>query len=245
MGLGAAVALDDRMRCDHSHLTAADQCWYLARYVSGPGYRAGEVNQLIANLKCAPSVAAINPARRAHKRRAIDLAAAALRRAVSRARAESATWIPIPPSCAPGDRDYDDRLMRILRTAFAGYDADLRHALYQLRSQPADHSRPQRLSIQTLYDSIRVNGPALEGRFLRTRIVLFDDVLTSGKHYRCCEQRLREALAGVAIEGLFLARRVLSARGRCISGLMGEYDGASARPLVGDQQCDRGGNDAG
>jgi hypothetical protein len=134
--------------------------------------------------------------------------------------------------------------MRILSTAFAGYDADLRQALYQIQSQPADHSRLKRLSIQTLYESTRVNCAALEGRVLRPRIVLFDDILTTGKHYKCCERRLCEAVSGVAIEGMFLARRVLSARGRGLPGLVCER-GARARPLVVDQQCDRGGHDSG
>jgi hypothetical protein len=217
-----AMTLGDLARSDHCFLTAADQCWCLGRYVAGPGYRAGQVNQLIANLKCAPSVAAVSPARRAHKREAIDQAAMALRRAVNREWAENATWIPIPPSRAPGHPDYDDRLMRILRKAFSDYDADVRSVLYQVHSQCADHFRAPRVSFQTLYEGMRVNPASLASRALRAQIVLFDDVLTTGKHYRCCERRLSEALAGVPISGLFLARRVLSGRARRLSGLVRE-----------------------
>jgi len=50
---------------------------------------------------------------------------------------------------------------------------------------------------------------------LRERIVLFDDVLTSGKHYKCCERRLRELLADMPISGLFVARRVLPRHRGC------------------------------
>ena len=46
------------------------------------------------------------------------------------------------------------------------------------------------------------------------RVVVVDDVLTTGKHYKCCERRLREVLADIPIGGLFVARRVL-ARRRC------------------------------
>jgi hypothetical protein len=211
---GKAVALDDLARTDHPHLTAADQCWCLARYVSGPGYRAGQVNQLIANLKCAPSIAAADPARAGHKRRAIEEAAIAVRRAVSSGWAESVTWIPIPPSYPPGDRNYDDRLMRVLRVAFASDDADVRSLLYQVRTEPADHLRVRRLSVDRLYESVRVNVAALACRPVRASIVLFDDVLTTGKHYKCCERRLLQVLPHVPVSGLFLARRALSARGR-------------------------------
>jgi hypothetical protein len=117
--------------------------------------------------------------------------------------------------------------MRILRTAFEGYDIDVRSALFQARSCCADHCRVQRLSLQVLYDGIRVNAATLSARSLRTQIVLFDDVLTTGKHYRCCERRLREAIADVPIGGLFLARRALSGRARRLSGLV--YEGGTRR----------------
>ena len=212
--VGEAVGLDDLARTDHPYLGASDQCWCLARYVAGPGYRAGRVNQLITNLKCAPSVAAAEPLRRSHKDRAIELAAKAVRRAIKREWAESVTWIPIPPSRVPGHVDFDDRLMRILRHAFNAYQVDIRNVLYQVRTQSADHVSNERLSMHHLYESIQVNCAALAGRPLRSHVVLFDDVLTTGKHYKCCERRLLEAVPGVSVCGLFLARRVLSARGR-------------------------------
>jgi hypothetical protein len=45
--------------------------------------------------------------------------------------------------------------------------------------------------------------------------VLFDDLLTTGKHYKCCERRLREVVADMPVSGLFVARRVLPRRWRC------------------------------
>jgi hypothetical protein len=208
------IALDDHARTDHPYLSASDCCWCLSRYIAGPGYRGGSVNQLIANLKCAPTIVLDDPVRRTHKQHAIEMAAEVLRRAVSRDWVENATWIPIPPSRAVTHVDYDDRLARVLRVAFTPYDADVRVALYQQHSQPADHLRPARMSLQALYESIRVNLAALAARPLREHLMLFDDVLTTGKHYRCCERRLHEVVPGASIAGLFLARRALSARGR-------------------------------
>jgi hypothetical protein len=40
-------------------------------------------------------------------------------------------------------------------------------------------------------------------------------VLCSGKHYKCCERRLRETLVDIPISGLFVARRVLPRGRRC------------------------------
>lgn len=209
------VVLDEHLRTDHSYLTAADQCSCLSEYLPGRGYRAGLVNQLIANLKCPPSIAAVDPRRRYYKRRAIDEIARALRGALSRSSVESATWIPIPPSRPALDADHDDRLRRILATAFRDYDLDLRPVLCQSESTVADHAGGRRLTADALYRVIALDRQLLALRPPRERIVLFDDLLTSGKHYKCCERRLREALADIPISGLFVARRVLPWRWRC------------------------------
>jgi hypothetical protein len=212
---GRVEALDELTRIDHWFLGATDECWYLAEYIAGPAAVAGRrVNRLIADLKCPPSVVATHPLRRRHKQRAVNALAAALRSAVSRSWAEGATWIPIPPSRSARDRNYDDRLVRILRRAFAGYDTDIRTILFQRESLAADHRRPRRTHIDSLFECIRVDWSALGSRPLRDRLVLFDDVLTTGKHYRCCARRLREVLPNTRISGLFIARRVLSGRGR-------------------------------
>ena len=208
------ITLDQLSRMDHPYLSAADECWYLSTYTSGAGYRAGAVNQLIANFKCPPSIAELDSPRARHKERAIGTVAARLRAAVSQSWAESVTWIPVPPSRARRDMDYDDRLMRVLRLAFARYDTDVRAALYQTASFVADHARLRRIGLDFLYECLRINWDALLSRPLRDGVVLFDDVLTTGKHYKCCKRRLRQALPDIRISGLFVARRALSGRGR-------------------------------
>ncbi len=210
-----ARALDDSMRGDHAYLTASDRCWCLAEYQPGASYRASEVNQMIINLKCRPSIASADPRRMHYKVLAMRAVARGLRAAVSRSSVESATWIPIPPSRPALDADYDDRLERILALAFCGYDLDLRRLLYQTEVSAPDHTRARRMSAEALYRIIGLDRSLLDIRPLRACLVLFDDVLTSGKHYKCCERRLRETLAGIPISGLFVARRVLPPRWRC------------------------------
>ena len=212
---GGLLVLDAQQCAEHAFLSAADRCHCLAEYLPGRGYRAGEVNQLILNLKCAPSIAALDARRRYYKQRAINDIASALRTAVDQAEVERTTWIPIPTSRPAADADYDDRLQRILWAAFGRYQLDLRSALYQRQAVPADHRSARRLGAQALLRIIGLDRELLEREPLRERIVLFDDVLTSGKHYKCCEWRLREQLAVVPISGLFVARRVLPRRRGC------------------------------
>jgi hypothetical protein len=213
--LSGLVALDEQMRTDHCFLDAADCCLCLADYLPGRSTAANRINRLIANLKCPPSIATTDPRRGRYKQQAIGEVARALRAAVRQCWVESATWIPIPTSRPPSDADYDDRLQRVLRQAFGGYALDLRALLYQSERTAADHASVRRLTCVALSGVIRFDWQLLARAPLRDRIVLFDDVLTTGKHYKCCERRLRESLGGIPISGLFVARRILSARRRC------------------------------
>ncbi len=208
--------LDAPSRADHAFLAASDHCAFLAQYLGGKGYQAGGCNQLIRNFKCEPSVARSNLRRQQYKQQAIATLAQWLRGAVTREEAECYTWVPIPPSKRRGDPDFDDRLSRTLSLAFDAYDVDVRGLLYQVQSTVPDHAGQARLSAQALYDILRLDVEALIGRPIRERIALFDDVLTSGKHYKCCERRLREALPCTPIAGVFLMRRALPRRWRSL-----------------------------
>src|ERR1700693_1327844 len=181
----ALTWLDAPARADHMFLADSDQCAYLSEYAAGQGLRAGPCNQLIRNFKCEPSIARGN-ARRAHyKRQAMSTLARWLRRAITREQVERWTWVPVPPSRQRGDPDFDNRLSNTLSLAFEGYDLDLRCVLGQSQSTARDHTAGTRLPEETLYRLLQIDLEILGQRPLRERIVLFDDMLTSGKHYKC------------------------------------------------------------
>jgi predicted amidophosphoribosyltransferase len=165
---------------------------------------------LIFNYKCKPSIAAANPRRGGYKESAVATISAGLRKAIRQADAERYTWVPMPPSKAAGHSDYDDRLIRTLLKAFDGYNVDLRPLLQQSMSTEADHNTDVRLTPDELYALLRVDQARLRARPLRERIALFDDLLTTGKHFKCAERRLRELVpTAVPIVGVFVARRIL------------------------------------
>ncbi len=191
-------------------LEPADRCLFFGEYFTAHGHQGGGTNQLIFNFKCKPSDAAESPARHNYKEQAIHCVAAGLRRAISRTNAECLTWVPMPPSKIPGHADYDDRLNRTLATAFSGYDVDVRPLLRQAASTEADHSGGDRLSLDALSALVELNHALLDARPLRDGIVLFDDVLTTGKHFKSCQRRLRTRVPEyLAITGMFIARRIL------------------------------------
>ena len=128
---------------------------------------------------------------------------------VERSSAEQYTWVPIPSSKMEGHPDHDDRMLRALKLAFAGYDVDIRTLLHQTESTEADHVRDERRSPEELLALLQIDRQSLASKPLKHQIVLFDDVLTTGKHFKCCETKLREVVpTETRIIGMFVARRL-------------------------------------
>jgi predicted amidophosphoribosyltransferase len=142
------------------------------------------------------------------KEQAIATIAAGLKGAIARQEVERHTWVPIPSSKLPDHPEYDDRLVQTLRRAFAGYNADVRELLRQSVSANADHDSNSRMTPENLLELLFIDHGAWNRATPRS-IIPFDDVLTTGKHFKACERRLREIDPTIAIAGIFVARRAL------------------------------------
>ena len=204
--------VDAHQREDHHFLRRADHCLFFGEFHRRRGWVGGETNELIADFTRTPSqiAASLRPrALRYFKRRAEWTIGQALRGQFGRAAVDALiTFVPMPGSKLRGEKDYCDRLSRTLHLAFAGCAHDIRPLLRQKVGTAADHvSGSRRLSYQALLDIVEVD-PAQLLRPLRPLVVLFDDVLTSGKHFAIAQRRIREADPGQAILGVFVARRV-------------------------------------
>jgi len=98
--------------------------------------------------------------------------------------------------------------VKTLRRAFAGYNVDIRELLAQSVSANADHGSTSRMTPDSLLELLIVDHRAWDREPPRS-IILFDDVLTTRKHFKACERRLRENDPTIAIAGVFVARRAL------------------------------------
>jgi hypothetical protein len=196
--------IDDLARPDHFYLTPADDCYFLGEYTARKGYAFSATNQLILNFK--KSMNTRHTAQWRYKEQAIGDAAAAFRAALNTDWLNTATVVPLPPSKAKSDALYDDRLVRMLRGIRGQPSLDVRELVLQRTSTAAVHdleSRPTADEIQANYDTddaLRNPAPQVIG--------LFDDVLTTGAHFRAASAVLQQAFPGVRVIGLFIARRV-------------------------------------
>ncbi len=195
-----ALHLGDHVRLDH-----ADECYFLREYIPRGGFKAGETNSLISNLKKSPLKRG-KPEWK-YKRQAIRQAAREFREAIDRDWLKGATLVPIPPSKAPDDDEYDDRMVQVLAELCLGTGAELRELLHQRESTEPLHRSERSRDVDRLVDNLEVNEALLSPR--PARIGIFDDVLTTGAHFRAACIVLGQHLPDVPIVGFFIARRVI------------------------------------
>jgi hypothetical protein len=199
--------IDDSTLGEHFSLDGADRCYYIWEYVARQRYDFSPANQLVFNLKTKPSAIGKTRTRDRYKAEAIAHAGAALRSLMARAFVEArATFVPIPGSKAVADPDYDDRVSRVLARAFHGWDADVREMLTLKQSTPADHESVDRLTYDGLSAITELTNQS--GTAPRPVIVIVDDVLNSGKHFKVAQSFIRSRYPSVEIRGVFLARCV-------------------------------------
>jgi hypothetical protein len=197
--------IDESTVSQHFSLRESDQCFYIWEYTAGKRYDFSPTNQLISNLKIKPSVIARNAKRDFYKQQAINHAASALKNFLPQSYAEQGvTFVPVPGSKIAGDPDYDDRMLLVLQRAFGGWATDIRPMLELTESTEADHETPDRLSFDELLAITRLNDRS--SRPAGRVIVLIDDVLNSGKHFKVGQALLCAQYPDAEIRGLFLAR---------------------------------------
>ena len=205
--------IDEVTRGTHHFLTEEDRCMYFGEFFSRKGWSAGPTNQLITNYKRTPAEIASHPKGQQFqyfKDKAIaDIAAGLRAQFTPQDVATNYTFVPMPSSQIASDSGFCDRLNITLRRAFSSppyTDADIRPLLRQTRSVEADQRRASgRISFDDLLEITEVDAAQLQTP-VRSEIVLFDDVLTSGKHYVVAKTRIREALPNHPLIGLFVAR---------------------------------------
>lgn len=197
--------IDDLSRPDHYYLDADDTCYFLGEYTARKGYAFSATNQLIANLKKPVSVRGEYQWR--YKQQAIRQAAEALRAALSDDDLNTATFVPLPPSKAKSDPLYDDRMTRVLLAIRQQPRLDIRELLVQIMSTEAAHlTDDKRLPPDDLLGRYDLDEKLLEPP--PSNIVLFDDVITTGSHFKAAKKILGKVFPDTSIYGLFIARRV-------------------------------------
>lgn len=195
--------IDETNRTDHFHLDANDQCAYLREYTSGQGWRGGDTNQRIANLKKRRGEGGYN-----YKPGAIAQCAREMAASLGREWLRTGTLVPIPPSKMRTDPDYDDRMLQVCQQIgrIVGFPVDVRNLLRQTVSTPPFHTG-HRMNVADLAAIYEVDET--EAMPVPTDIALVDDLITAGTHYKAAQLVLRRGFPAATISGVFWARRTI------------------------------------
>jgi hypothetical protein len=198
------LQIDDLTRGDHWHLRPKDDCFFIREHISRGGYKASETNQLISNLKKEMDRKGLSDW--PYKERAIYRASSELRTALGLTGWEGTVIVPMPPSKAPADPLYDDRMVQVASHVCAGTPGVVRELLYQTESRAAFHKKDDRRDVALLIQRFQLDERLCEPR--PGFIMVLDDVLTTGAHFVAAKTVLQRRFGEIPVVGIFVARRV-------------------------------------
>lgn len=209
------IGQDKKLKLTTSRLAKADNytCFYLKEYHPGEKTSA---NQLIWNFKKAvPTKGSATY----YKQQAIKTIAQCLVASISTKCFKNTVWIPIPPSKAKTAPAYDNRLIQVLANVDTSKKVRCKEWVEQISSTRSSHtSKGNRLTESELTSNYQLSKKALSAnkKFVEKKkqapehIIIFDDVSTTGTHFRSMARLLSEVagLKGSKIFGVFIARTV-------------------------------------
>lgn len=162
-----------------------------------------KTNQLIMNLKKEVGRRGMSDWR--YKQEAIEKIAMIFSLGLREDFLKKATLVPMPPSKAKTDPEYDDRMLQV--AIKMGSNLDVRELLGMKESVVASHARTDRPNPDELYELIEFNEACAEPE--PSTIIVIDDLLTTGSHFVAAKRHLQERFPKAGIMGLFVARRML------------------------------------
>ena len=165
-----------------------------------------ETNNLIWNLK--KPVDRKGRREYYYKEKAIQTSGDLLRGVLNVEWIPSAMLVPIPSSKTKQNPLYDDRIVQVLNRMTRNLNGcDVRELVIQTEDLDSFHDGC-RLRPHQLRDYYELDENLCEGDPPR-EVTLFDDLLTTGSHFKAMQGVISERWPNVPISGIFIARRYL------------------------------------
>lgn len=196
------LKIDDLLRPDHSYLSWDDDCFYFMEYF--PPIR-DDVKSLIMNFKKAMDKRGKYEFR--YKGIAINQIATILDESLAPPfGAPNSIMVPMPPSKRKDHQLYDDRMIQLL-TRFSEKRAniDVREIISVIENMTASHESDHRPTPAEIKANLAIDDSLCNNE--KEYLILVDDVLTTGSHFKACKSLLEEKFPDSKILGLFIARR--------------------------------------
>jgi predicted amidophosphoribosyltransferase len=203
------LQIDELQRSFHHFLTPEDECFYFMEYTSDTHFLYSPANDLISNFKKSPEFR--DQPQWIHKERVIrevaDIFAQYLLPATN---LPDVMLVPMPPSKIKDHPHYDDRMMQVLtRLQQRDGGLDIREILTCRENTEPFHATTNKRSPEKIAQNLCIDSGLCNTT--KTKILLIDDMVTSGAHFKACKNKLLEVFPQGIIKGLFIARRTFKA----------------------------------
>jgi predicted amidophosphoribosyltransferase len=170
--------------------------YFFDDYVPRGTFKAGKTNSLIANYK---KNVDSPQGELYYKKKAIREVSQYIKKDFDELK-DNFTFIPIPPSKAKDEPLYDDRNLKCLNLALNCNVIDI---ISFKETHESFHITGKRLPPDELIKNLEINNVEIKTK----NILLFDDFLTSGSHFKACKNLLQQFYPDKVVYGLFIARR--------------------------------------
>lgn len=197
----------------HFFIEPEDEIYFFYEYTARRGFDHSPGNNLISNLKKDPVRFRDQPGVLKHKRRAISTCAQMISHGLDPAWLATAVIVPVPPSKARNDPAYDDRMLRVAQAVqileTPPRAAETRELVHQTISLQTSHASEdgERSSIDELVQAYALDEALATPE--PERIVILDDMLTTGRHFRAMNFVLHRRFPRAQIVGTFITRRIV------------------------------------
>ena len=198
--------IDRTNRDEYRYITETDACYYIwerMSQVKGDYYKY-PTNNFISNFKIPVSLKKSRPTphdRWYYKLHALQFAARALG-ALMPTEWRDYTFVPIPPSKTKTDPYHDPRCLRTLQAVQPALP-DVRELILLTESAEAEQKG---LTPYERAEHYQINAALIHPE--PQVVFLFDDVFTTGCHFKAAELVLKSRFPYVMVVGIFLARAV-------------------------------------
>lgn len=185
----------------YPHLAATDQAIFAREYMPGQGYQAGQTNQLINNFK--KDVSKRNTNQWYYRNQAVALFAQEFNSIINPSKPESVFVTCIPSSRTKADTLYDNRfedMFGVLKN-LSNRVVDIWPVSIQ-QSVQASHLGGSR-NPATIMTNYQWHG---FGEVEPEKLFVFDDIVTTGSHFRAFSDFCRSNNFNGEIIGVFWAR---------------------------------------
>jgi len=203
--------IDELILRDHHYLIESDNCFFFAEYTSKKIYNFSKTNQLIHNLKKSPEKK--NTDEWEYKLKAIKTCGKLLSNVFSNKDISKYVFVPIPPSKCKTDPLFDNRLVQILEFAnkqeLTSNKFNIIELILQENSIPSFHTikdKDPRPDPSWLMPHYKIDRNKLN--FKPEKFIIFDDLITTGCHFKSIAMMLNAVYPDIEIFGVFIARRI-------------------------------------